>query len=293
MDALRRLGGRTVERAGQRYVATFPAPEDLEAFLGEARLAVRASTSVADPWLRWEWRSDHEWSQQWQEAFEERRIGERVVVAPAGTGSERAHQEGDDVVLRLCPAAAFGTGEHATTRACLIFLERLLESGQRVADIGAGSGILSIAAALLGAGWVTALEADPYACTIARENAAVNGVDGRVVVREGWVDAATLRGMAPFDGILANIEAQALIGLLPSLARALPPTGWLVLSGILVPERERMLLAADAAGLELDGEREEEGWWTGSLRVADGRADRDERELTTEARRTQRGHRDT
>src|SRR5690606_29236824 len=136
---------------------------------------------------------------------------------------------------------AFGTAEHPTTRGSLRLLDPLVEKGIRVADIGAGSGILSIAAALLGAGRVIAVEMDPWSCRAARENTVLNGVDDRVEIREERVGPELLPGEGPFDGIVANIESGILRPLLPSFARDLRESGWLVLSGILQTEADTVL----------------------------------------------------
>ncbi|TVP75501.1 MAG: methyltransferase domain-containing protein, partial [Gemmatimonadales bacterium] len=144
--------------------------------------------------------------------------------------------------------------------------------GQRIADVGAGSGVLSIAAALLGAAYVLAVELDPWAAEVARENAELNGVSAQVEVRAGRVDPEGLPGEPPFDGLVSNIEAGVLADLLPGLVASVEEGGWIVLSGILLHEREAIIQKALSLGLEPDGDDGEEEWWSGAFRVPGGAA---------------------
>jgi ribosomal protein L11 methyltransferase len=263
VDALRRLGARAVEREGERFVALLPPPRDPDALLREAEGAIRASTTLRDPWLTWRWQPREEWAERWSRQVRPTRAGERFVVAPRG---RMPPLEPGELPIRLAPGPGFGTAEHPTTRACLRLLETRVAPGDRVADVGSGSGILAVAAALLGAGHVLALEVDPWACEAARETVAENVVADRVEVREVEVRPETLRGEAPFDGIAANLEAAILLPLLPALAGALAPGGWAVVSGVLRQERREAVRAAEGAGLRVEREVVEEGWWTAVLR---------------------------
>ena len=185
----------------------------------------------------------------------------------------------DAVVVRLLPGLAFGTAEHATTRSCLRLLDRLLasdpkggeegagdEPGPTVLDIGTGSGILAVAAALLGARMVVAVESDQGACAEARANIALNEVADRIEVSQFHAGPEELARMGSFDGILANIMTEGLLPLFPGLSRALAPGGWVVVSG--VPRAERNVVLAEALhhGLALEEVEEEEGWWSALLR---------------------------
>jgi ribosomal protein L11 methyltransferase len=145
---------------------------------------------------------------------------------------------------------AFGTAEHGTTRGCLRLLDRAVTPGARVADIGAGSGILSIAAAALGASRVLAVEGDPLAVEALADNVRRNGVLDRVQWQERWADGSVLLALAPLDGIVANIESGVLRPLLPGFAAALADSGWLILSGILDEEWEEMEGVTEAHGFE-------------------------------------------
>ena len=134
-----------------------------------------------------------------------------------------------------------------------------------MADIGAGSGILSIATAFFGAGYVLAVDSDPWACGATRENTEVNGVSDRVDVLERSVDRHFLADCQPFDGIVANIEAGVLIPLLSGFRQGVRPDGWLILGGVLQREREEIVRAAKDAEFHLATEDLEEQWWTGGF----------------------------
>jgi ribosomal protein L11 methyltransferase len=175
------------------------------------------------------------------------------------------------VVIRLDPGMAFGTGQHATTRLCLAVLESRLRPDEeaarrravRVLDLGTGSGILAIAAALLGATSVLALDVDPVAVNAARQNVAVNGVEGRVRVVEGSLGAASAlpdQGGPRFDLVLANVSTAAITEMAPALARALAPGGALVASGIGDASAEACRSALERAGLEVLDQTHREGW---------------------------------
>lgn len=197
---------------------------------------------------------DIDWDAVWRQAWQPFPVGKRLYLAPEWDESPTPPGR-----LRLVvhPGQALGTGAHPATRLCLEALDARLQPGHTLLDVGTGSGILAIAAALLGAGRVVALDVDPVAVRVAGENARANGVEGRVRVRRGEVadepDAA-------YDLVLANITAGVLRELAPDLARVLRPEGTLALSGIVAPERGRVEEAFRARGLTPAGAAEREGW---------------------------------
>jgi ribosomal protein L11 methyltransferase len=159
------------------------------------------------------------------------------------------------------PAMAFGTGEHPTTRSVVLLMQSVIRRGDVVADLGAGSAVLSIAAAKLGASRVAAIELDHDAIENAEENVRVNGVEDRVQVIEG--DASTLLPLlAPVRVILANIISSVLITLLPVMRESLSPGGQAILSGILCEESEEITSALASDGWAVERETAEDVWWT-------------------------------
>jgi ribosomal protein L11 methyltransferase len=256
------LGGRGVEEKDGAFTTYLLPPEDLEAFLegvgARFREAVEAKVS-----LHWNWQAQEDWASYWKRGLGPRRISDRILVAPTWEIPEV--REGEILVV-LDPGMAFGTAEHATTRGCLRLLDGRVRGGDRIADIGSGSGILSITAALLGADGALALEMDPIACAAARENVLANGVADRVQILAQEVIGSRPLPQAPFDGIVANIQSTILIPLLPAFRESLVENGWLILSGILEKERDEVLEAAGAHGLCLEEGDQEGEWWSGAFR---------------------------
>jgi ribosomal protein L11 methyltransferase len=285
IDVLRRLGARAVEREGERVVAWLPPPADAAVLLAEAALALRVSTGAADAGLSWEWRTEEAAHRQWLAQATARRITDRITVVPSaaddGGRLATSHEpDGDrrraaspgarDIRITLAPGAGFGDASHATTRGCLILLEEAVQPGATVLDIGTGSGILAVAAALLGADEVLALELDPLACSGAQRNAAVNNVADRVEVRCMRADVAALHALAACDVVLANLDGDTLLRLLPGLQRCLVPGGTLILAGVTVGERGAVLEVAAVAGLVLARQEYVDGWWCAALRRGEG-----------------------
>jgi ribosomal protein L11 methyltransferase len=200
-----------------------------------------------------------DWSSAWRSRITAHRVG-ALVVTPPWLADQYAPSE--RVVID--PGMAFGTGEHETTRGVLRLLERVIRHGDHVADLGAGSAVLSIAAARLGAARVVAIELDPEAIGNAEENVRENGVGDRVSVLEG--DAAALLPLvAPVRVVLANIISSVLIELLPVIARSLTSDGVAILSGILVEERSAIMASASAGGWHVLEEDQEGAWWSAAM----------------------------
>jgi ribosomal protein L11 methyltransferase len=190
------------------------------------------------------------------------RVGRTMVVKPAG----KAHETSDaDRIIELpagggCGRGVFGTGRHPATRLSLVLLEEHVRPGDRVLDLGTGSGILAVAAARLGAGEVLALDIDAAAVAVARETVALNGLAGTVEVRRGSV----LSAVPPYDVVAANIFPNVLIELAPSLAATVRRGGVLVASGSVVARAEGAANAVCAAGFGLE-ERRSLGNWVGMV----------------------------
>jgi ribosomal protein L11 methyltransferase len=162
---------------------------------------------------------------------------------------------------------AFGTGEHPTTRGVVRLLPRVVRPGMLVADLGAGSAILSIAAVKLGAARAVAVELDPEAIGNAEENVERNGVAAQATVIEG--DAGVILPLlAPVDLVIANIISSVVLALLPTIAAALPAGGPAILSGILLEERPVVSEALARAGWSVEAEDVEEAWWSALIRRA-------------------------
>lgn len=256
------LGARAVEEREGAWLTHFPPRDDPDDFAALVRDRLSRLPRLDGVRVSWSWQPHEAWAEVWKRGLAPRRIGERLLVAP--TWCDADARPGDRVI-RLDPGVAFGTAEHASTRGCLRLLEKAVSEGDEVLDVGAGSGILAIAAAVLGAGDVVAVEVDGYACAAARENAERNRVSHRVRVVEARTDAEDLAARGPVDGIAANIETGVVLELLPGAARALKPGGWVVAGGIPSAEKDRIVEAALSTGFAVREADTEDGWWSALL----------------------------
>lgn len=255
-------GAMGVEQRATELITYYPAPPDPAAFADALRVALRHASGL-DPELEWEWRPDADWSAEWRRGLDARRVGERLVVSPSWV---RPETRPGDVVITIDPQMAFGTGEHATTRGVLRLLEVAIEQGDRVLDVGTGSGILAIAAGRLGAVDVLAVENDGDALVNARENLHANGATCVRLLQAEVTEQLLAEHAGAFDLVLANVLSGVLRPLLPGFRTALHDGGRLILSGILQSEADGMASAARAAGFDLLREDREEEWWTVLLR---------------------------
>ena len=183
---------------------------------------------------------DADWENNWKQFYKPMEIGERLIVIPDW---EQADTHGR-VALRLNPGLTFGTGSHATTRLCLKALEKRVTSGMKVLDLGCGSGILSIAALLLGADSAFACDIDEKAVPVAYENAALNGIGrDRYTVRAGDVtgDEGLKKDMGSgYDIVVANIVSDVIIALAPTAITLKKPDGLFLCSGIIDTRAEEV-----------------------------------------------------
>lgn len=175
-------------------------------------------------------------------------------------------------MLEIDPASSFGTGQHHTTRLCLELLEQLMHPGDRVLDLGCGSGILSIGALLLGASGATAVDIEENAAATATENARKNHIDPtlyRVFCGNVLEDETLCREIGDgYDLICANIVADVLIAMKQLFRQFLRPEGTLIVSGIIMERRDEVLDQLKKAGFALLEVREKEGWAAASLRIS-------------------------
>lgn len=203
--------------------------------------------------------NEEDWAEAWKEHFPVMRVGRRLVIQP--TWREHARQP-EDVVIALDPGMAFGTGLHPTTRLCLAGIEQWADQGlvrgARVLDVGAGSGILAIAAALFGAESVAAIDTDILAVETTRANAARNLLPKVVQARQGSLPLAEA---GTFDLVAANLIAGVLISLADELAAVVRPGAGRLLAGGVFHERESDVQSAfESAGLRIVGRRAEGDW---------------------------------
>jgi len=177
---------------------------------------------------------EQDWGENWKKYFRPVRVGARFVVLPPW---ERVRLKEGQIPIEITPGMAFGIGTHATTQLCMKALERRLKKkGDSVLDVGTGSGILAIAAAKLGAREVWGIDIDPAAVEVARENVERNGVRGIVRIRRGSIG----RVQKKFDLVVANIDFKGLKRLRTPLLHHLDDKGFLILSGILKKEQDRI-----------------------------------------------------
>lgn len=205
-----------------------------------------------------------DWIDIWKKHFRPLHIGERVVVCPEWI--EYAPKEGEAVV-RLDSNMAFGTGEHETTAMCLELLQQYLRPGDTVVDVGCGSGILGIAALLMGAGFAYMTDIDYVAVQSAAHNAALNGVDGRAkIALSDLLEDADVRGQV----MTANITADILCRLAGSIPKNLCPGGALILSGIIAPKLAQVIAAYEGVGLHLVKQLQRGEWYALAFRAPAG-----------------------
>ncbi len=206
---------------------------------------------------------EEDWANSWKKYYKPLDIGKRLRVVPQWLAGE---EPSDRVELLLNPGLTFGTGSHPTTQLCLEGVERYARAGQRALDLGCGSGILSIAARLLGADYALGVDIDPKAPDVAYENAALNGVDrtgykvlaGDVLADEDLREALSAQ---PWDLILANIVADVIIPLSATVGPWLVPGGKFLCSGIIDTRAAEVRSALERNGFTVLNALERKGWY--------------------------------
>ncbi len=253
ITALFAVGAQGVHEDGTALVTHFPPGTDLTRVhraLAEADAAVAVVTAAVP---------DVDWGEAWKASIVSHELGPLTVAPPW-----LAHGRDLATTIVIEPGMAFGTGDHPTTRGVVRLLPTVLRVGDVVADLGAGSAVLAIAAAKLGASRVYAIEMDGDAIPDAEANVARNAVIDRVYVFEA--DAGVLLPLlAPVRVVLANIISSVLLELLPTIAASLSPDGAAIVSGILLEERDMMCAFLSATGWQLLREDAEGIWWSASI----------------------------
>jgi ribosomal protein L11 methyltransferase len=245
--------GHAVEERDDGSLVTF-AEDEAAAERLEAALAAEAPVETARRAL-----DSPDWSTRWRDGLGPRQVG-RLTVMPSWIPADRSGP-----VVVIDPETAFGSGEHGSTRGALALVERHLRPGDRVLDLGSGSGIVAIAAAVLGAARATGIEVDPEANEVAARNAERNGVADRVTFLEG--DAADLAPLlGPCELLVSNILRGVNTRLLPAIAAALVPGGLAVFAGMEEPEAELFRPALARAGFTPVDETVDAGWWAVAAR---------------------------
>ncbi|HEY8164504.1 MAG TPA: 50S ribosomal protein L11 methyltransferase, partial [Gemmatimonadaceae bacterium] len=238
-----------VQEDGASVITHFPAGARID----EIRNAVmhadpRAEIAVSNA-------PDTDYS-EWRASVGAHEVGELIIAPPWLAACFDATK-----TVVVDPVMAFGTGEHPTTRGAIRLMQSVIRPGDVVADLGAGSGVLSIAAARLGASRVAAVEIDRDAIGNAEENVRVNCVGDRVEVIEG--DAAIILPLlAPVRVVIANIISSVIIALLPVIRSSIAKGGRAILAGILAEERDEMASVLKAGGWVIEHEDTEDGWWS-------------------------------
>lgn len=264
-EMLRSRAGSGVAIGASGTSAYFASEPEAGAAAAELRLRWPGAEVVVRPVREEDWAG-------WRKAFRLVAAGERLWVypaweappAPAAVNSPGGAARGPEIPVVIEPGLAFGTGDHPTTAGCLRYLDRTVWPGCEALDLGTGSGVLAIAAALLGAARVTAVDLDPVACRAAADNLLLNpAARGRVAVR--CLDARALPPR-PVDVVVANLATDLLVELAPHLLRHLRPGGWLIASGISQDRGPEAEAALAGAGLAVAGRCIERGWTTVLLR---------------------------
>ena len=254
---------------------TFYLQADEEGFakLGEVRIALeelkKTAPNCGTLLMTLNNMQDADWENNWKQYYKPMEIGQRLLVIPQWEQDDPKVQKalaGGRVPLILEPGLTFGTGSHATTRLCLTALEKAVQGGEKVLDLGCGSGILSIAALKLGAASALAVDIDDKCLDVAYENAAMNGIGrDRYTVLAGDIltdEALKARIGGGYDIVLANIVSDVIITLAPAVRPLLKEGGYFLCSGIIDDRAEEVAGKLRAAGLTIEETHSADGWFS-------------------------------
>ncbi len=225
---------------------------ELEALIRDKLIGFGEFLDIGPGYQGWQEVHEEDWADGWKKYYQTLHLTDRLVINPSWIDYAPAAGE---IVIALDPGSAFGTGTHETTALCAELLDELLLPGDRVLDLGTGSGILAIIAAKLGAGEVEAIDIDQLAVGVAAENCRVNAV--AVDCRQGELKDAHRRD---YDIIVANIIADVIALLAADIPQHLATGGLFVASGIISDKFAKVAAATQAAGLKLICKREKRDW---------------------------------
>lgn len=198
---------------------------------------------------------DTDWKDTWKQYFKPKKVSERIVVKPTWENYEK---KDDELILEIDPGMAFGTGTHETTSLCIRMLEKYMKKGEKVLDVGCGSGVLSIAASLLGASECLGVDIDPVAVEVSKENIELNHVEN--ISRAEYGDLTKGIDFVA-DTVVANLMADLVIMLSEDVARCMKSGGYYISSGILVEKIPVVREKIEACGFEIV-EIKEDGMWS-------------------------------
>ena len=232
------------------YLAADGGATDTLAFLRGrfAELSIDANITVSGV-------NEEDWANSWKEYYKPIKIGERIVIVPAW---EKYTQQDGEIIVRMDPGMAFGTGTHETTRLVIKLLEKYISGGMRVADVGCGSGILAICASKLGAAECKAYDIDPVAVKVANENIKDSGLTN--VTCEVSDLLRQVDKSEPYDVICANIVADIIIRMMPDVGALMNEKSVILASGIIVERSQDVISAFDEHGFKIVERIDENGW---------------------------------
>ncbi len=232
------------------YLSVDGSTNDTLAFLRErfSELSIDANITVSGV-------NEEDWANSWKEYYKPIKIGEKIVIVPAW---EKYTQQEGEIIVRMDPGMAFGTGTHETTRLVIRLLEKYIKNGMRVADVGCGSGILAICASKLGANECKAYDIDPVAVKVANENIKDSGQSN--VTCEVSDLLRQVDKSKPYDVICANIVADIIIRMMPDVGAFMNNDSVILASGIIIERSDDVISAFDAHGFKVVERIDENGW---------------------------------
>ena len=212
-------------------------------------LGIKADISVSGV-------NEEDWANSWKAYYKPIKIGEKIVIVPAW---EKYSASPEEIVVRMDPGMAFGTGTHETTRLVIKLLEKYVKNGARVADVGCGSGILAICASKLGAGECKAYDIDPVAVKVANENIKDSGLTNVTCEVSDLLKQVDRSGGA-YDVICANIVADIIIRMMPDVGALMDENSVILASGIIVERSEDVISGFEQHGFKIVERIDENGW---------------------------------